>query len=82
MTMINVENLKYDYDKESDVLYAFIGSPRPAVSEEVSEGIAVRRDPNDNSLVGFIIDDYMKRLTLQMLSEIPLFKDLSLPSFE
>lgn len=79
--MINSKEdiLKFNYDDEADVLYAFFGKPRAALSEEIDEGVAIRKDPYTNEIVGFVVVDYMKRKTLKLLNKIPFFDNISLP---
>lgn len=75
------DNFKYDYDKEADVLYAFIGKPKPAKSIDYENGIVVRVDPRTGKYIGFTIVDYMKRKKRGMLKSIPHFKQVALPSY-
>ncbi|MBL1123421.1 MAG: DUF2283 domain-containing protein [Ignavibacteriae bacterium] len=75
------DTFKYDYDKEADVLYAFIGKPKPAKSVDYENGIVVRIDPNSGKYIGFTIVDYMKRKKRGMLKKIPHFKQVELPSY-
>ena len=39
------KGLTFEYDEHADVLYISVGTPKPAISEEVDEGIIFRRDP-------------------------------------
>lgn len=41
-----------DYDSESDVLYASIGKPVPAIGEDSPEGHVWRLAPPDDEVVG------------------------------
>ena len=50
---------KFDYDRNADVLYAFIDVPRPTKSIE-EEDVVLRIDPT-GKLVGFTIVDFIKR---------------------
>ena len=55
------KDLGLSYDPEADVLYCSYGPPREAVSEETSEGIIVRRDPETREVVGFTVLDFSRR---------------------
>ena len=46
------------YDEHADVLYLSHGEPRPAISDEVSDGILLRRDPRTQAVVGLTIIDF------------------------
>ena len=50
---------KFDYDRDADVLYAFIDVPRPAKS--IEEGDVVLRIDPTGKLVGVTIVDFIKR---------------------
>lgn len=45
----------WSYDAEADVLYIAFGQPRPAVSEDVGEGVIVRFDEATGQLVGITL---------------------------
>lgn len=57
------EKLNFFYDKEGDVLDVSIGSPRKAVSEEVSEDFFIRKDPKTKEIVGFMMLNFEKRFS-------------------
>lgn len=71
--------VKFDYDKEADVLYAYIGKPRTAYCEETLEGILIRRDPKTNRVVGFTIINYSRKKARGQLGSIPHFPSITLP---
>jgi uncharacterized protein YuzE len=73
--------LKFSYDKTNDVLYANIGKPKSALSEEIGGGIAIKIDIETHKPIGFIIIDYMKRVHKNILRPIPNFKDVKLPQY-
>lgn len=52
------KGLIFKYDEHADVLYISVGEPRPAVSEELDDGVVVRRDPDTNKVVGVTIIDF------------------------
>ena len=49
------KGLKFQYDEHADVLYISVSSPRPAISEEIEEGVLLRRDPKTQQVVGLTI---------------------------
>ncbi len=71
--------IKYDYDKSGDVLYAFIGESTPAISEETSNGVLIRRDIKTNEIVGFTIVNYSRKKKRGQLKAIPYFPNVKLP---
>ena len=52
------KGLTFEYDEHADVLYISVGAPKPAISEEVDEGIIFRRDPATRQLTGLTIIDF------------------------
>lgn len=73
-----LKSLSLNYDAENDVLYCFFEQAREAVSIEVADGVLVRLDPMDDSVVGFTILDLRLR-SLQdrgVEFEVPLDKSL------
>ena len=52
----------WDYDAEADVLYLSVGKPRPAVGEDIGQGVVLRYDRNANELVGLTIIGLRARL--------------------
>jgi len=53
-----VGQFELSYDRDADVLYVAIGSPRPAFTEEAEEGLLIRKDPKTGETVGVTILDY------------------------
>mgnify|MGYP001248221020 CR=1 FL=1 len=47
--------LDVTYDDEADVLYVSIDAPRPAFTENLGEGLLLRRDPVSDESVGVTI---------------------------
>jgi len=74
-------NLKFSYDNDSDVLYAYINKPTPAKSIEHKDGIVLRLDPHSGKYVGFTIIDYMSRKKRGKIKSIPHFDLIELPNF-
>ena len=46
------------YDEHADVLYLSRGEPKAAISDEIDEGILLRRDPRTRAVVGLTIIDF------------------------
>lgn len=72
-------NLQFRYDEEADVLYASIGEPRLAVSEEPFDGILIRRDPETGEVIGFTIINYRRQKRDGFLKRIPHFEEVEIP---
>jgi hypothetical protein len=68
------------YDRDADVLYVSIGTPRPAYTYEDEQGLLLRRDPNSGETVGVTILDYEEHFRqladLSWLATKPLPKEL------
>ena len=60
--------VKWDYDKEADVLYLSVGEPRSATGVDIGEGVILRYDEAKNELVGLTLIGLRARL----LKELPL----------
>ena len=56
------ENLDWDYDEESDVLYISIGEPQKAVSVDIGEGAVVRYIEATGEVVGLTLIGVKERL--------------------
>ena len=52
------QGLTFKYDEHADVLYISVGQPKPAVSEELEDGVVVRLDPRTKKIVGLTIIDF------------------------
>lgn len=49
------------YDRDADVLYCSFGEPREAISVETQSGIIVRKDPENEEVIGITIVNFFKR---------------------
>lgn len=49
------EEFQIKYEPTEDVMYISIGSPKPGIAVEQSDGVFMRLDPDTGSLVGFTI---------------------------
>ncbi len=56
------ENLNWDYDEESDVLYISIGEPQKALSVDIGEGAIVRYIEATGEVVGLTLIGVKERL--------------------
>jgi uncharacterized protein YuzE len=58
MALGSTSELVLDYDQEADVLYASVGAPQPAVSDEVGEDLWLRYCPPSPDVVGITIVNF------------------------
>ena len=49
------DTIDWGYDEEADVLYLFVGTPKPAVGVDIGEGVVVRYDEVNNEVVGLTV---------------------------
>ena len=66
------KELKVKYDAVSDIAYFSLGTPRKVISEEVGNGLVIRRDFDTNEVVGVTIIDFAKRTENNREFSIPL----------
>lgn len=52
------KGLRFSFDKEADVLDISIGTPKKAISRELSDDFFVRMDPKTKKVVGFSIINF------------------------
>ena len=75
-----VGQFELSYDRDADVLYISIGTPRPAYTYEEEEGLLLRKEPRSKEVVGVTILDYeehFRRLPdLTWLATKPLPEEL------
>lgn len=55
------QQMSVSYDLHNDVLYLAYGKAREAISEEVRDGVLVRRDPWSDEIVGCTVPDFRQR---------------------
>ena len=55
------------YDREADVLYLWIGQPRPAISREIGDDVLLRVDPQTSAVVGLTLLNLSTRDITEML---------------
>lgn len=54
--------VEWFYDAEADVLYLSFGEPRPAVGQDIGEGVIVRYDESTGQVVGLTLIGLRARL--------------------
>ncbi len=65
------KGLKFQYDEHSDILYISLDKPQPAISDEIEDGILLRRDPKTHQAVGLTILNF-RTLFLKKPKNLPL----------
>lgn len=60
------ETLLWDYDEDADVLYLSIGDPQPAVGIDMGEGMVLRYNEGEKSIVGLTIMGLRARLPKEL----------------
>lgn len=60
-----------NYDEEDDILYLSIGKPTPSITNEIEEGILIRRDIKTKKVTGVTILDYKYRKNKKMKINLP-----------
>jgi uncharacterized protein YuzE len=60
------ETLKWDYDEDADVLYLSISAPQPAASIDIGEGVVLRYNEHEKSVVGLTIIGLRARLIKEL----------------
>lgn len=70
--------LTINYDKKNDILYLSIGNPTDSISEEIDEGVYIRKNIETNKLSGITILNYKYKLINNININVPKEIDLSL----
>lgn len=52
--------ISFEYDPQEDLLFAWVGDPQPAITQDGECGIHLRLDPDSYRIVGFEVVDYLK----------------------
>jgi len=71
--------MKYIYDEEGDVLYAYLGNPRESIYDSIGNGIYLRKTSSSNEYIGFMILDFAKRFAMSQEFTIPYFDKIKIP---
>ena len=59
------KGLRISYDKDADVMYVFIGDPKPAICETLDNGVVIRYDKKSDKVIGFTVIDFIKRFSIK-----------------
>ena len=59
-----MENIKFYYDRESDVMYFSLGMPKKAKTLEIADDFILRLSPETQEVVGLTIVDFSKHFSL------------------
>ena len=70
MSILNT-TIIYDYDEDDDILYLSIGEPTPSISDEIEEGIILRKDIKTKKVTGVTILDYKYRKSKNQKIKLP-----------
>lgn len=75
---VSTSNTKivYNYDNEDDILYLSIGEPEPSITNELEEGIFIRRNKKTKKITGLTILDYKYRKNHKIKINVPKEFDL------
>ena len=76
-SITRVGQFELSYDRDADVLYVSIGSPRPAYTEEDEQGLLIRKDPKTREIVGITVLDYEEHF--RQLSDLSWLATKPLP---
>jgi uncharacterized protein YuzE len=60
------QNLQWDYDEDTDVLYLSIGEPQPAIGIDIGKGLVLRYDEVEQNVVGLTIFGLRARLLKEL----------------
>ncbi len=74
---MRVGQFELSYDRDADVLYISIGSPRLAHTYEEEQGLLIRKDPKTGETVGVTILDYEEHF--RQLPDLSWLASKSLP---
>jgi uncharacterized protein YuzE len=83
MAITPASELSLDYDEEMDVLYASVGSPQEAVSDEVEPDILLRYVPPAREVVGITIMNFRRHfpradarnVVIKLLRKFPIMPE-------
>ena len=79
-SVTHVGQFQLSYDRDTEVRYVTIGSPRPAYTDEDEQEVLIRRDPKSGKMVGVTILDYEEHFRqlpdLSWLATKPLPEEL------
>jgi uncharacterized protein YuzE len=70
MAVRSTPELVLDYDQESDVLYASLGAPQQAITDEVEDDILLRYCPPRPEVVGITIVNFRRHFPRQEPADV------------
>jgi uncharacterized protein YuzE len=70
MALRSAPELILDYDQEGDVLYASLGPPQHAVTDEVDEDILLRYCPPSGDVVGITIVNFRRHFPREDAADV------------
>ena len=59
-----MENIKFHYDRDADVMYFSLGIPKKAKTLEITDDFILRLNPETQEVVGLTIVDFSKHFSL------------------
>ena len=62
MKNLNISVLQINYDKNHDVLYLYIGTPKESYGEEDDDGFIIRKSFETDEITGFTLLDFNKNI--------------------
>jgi uncharacterized protein YuzE len=62
-----LQKINFSYDEDADVMYFYVGRPRPARTVEVSDDFVLRIDPRTGRVIGLTVVDFSKHFDLRGL---------------
>ena len=77
---MSLQNIVFNYDVKSDILYLSIGSPKKAICLELEEGILIRIAPDTKEIVGLTIIDFVYRFKGKKSLVLPILAQFDIPS--
>lgn len=78
--MIQVQQVKVEYDKEFDILYLLVDKPANAEAESIIEDVYIRRDVRSERIAGAIIENYSTKDKIILSKILPLKLGKHLPN--
>lgn len=72
-----LNNINYNYDRDHDVLYLYIGKQSLSYADEPYPGIYIKYSDDTDKLTGAVIIDYKKRDINLLSNVLPIDIDFS-----
>lgn len=70
MALRSPSELVLDYDQEGDVLYASLGPPQQAVTDEVDDDILLRYRPPSRDVVGVTVVNFRRHFPHETAADV------------